>query len=127
MLSIYFDSWTDIILMLKNNPTTGRYHPRPIKESHTTITSEPDGAYRYHFTAEKPIPPHKPAYMEALGLVNWMNEKGIKPEVLGGDSTNPNTGWAGGCLCWVEKLMWRKVFWVVCFMYCNELVMRHLK
>ena len=64
--------------------------------------------------------------MEAVSLINWINENGIKPEVLGGDSTNQNRGWAGGCLCWVEKLMWRKVFWVVGFMYCNELPLRYL-
>ena len=33
-------------LSLIKDPSTGRYHPRPKKESHTTITSEPDGKYR---------------------------------------------------------------------------------
>ena len=72
------------------------------------------------------MPPHKPAYMEACAVVDWLAEQGIDPEVLGGDSTNSNTGWAGGCLCWVERLLKKKVFWVVCTIHCNELSLRHL-
>lgn len=64
--------------------------------------------------------------MEALGVVDWLKEQGIDPDVLGGDSTNSTTGWAGGCLCWVEKLLGKKVFWVVCTIHCNELSLRHL-
>ena len=46
---VYFDGRKDKTLTLIKDPTTGRYHPRPKKESHT---SEPDGKYRFHFTAE---------------------------------------------------------------------------
>ena len=45
------------------------------------MTSEPDGAYKCHFKAEKHISPYKPAYMDTLGLINSKNEKGIKSEV----------------------------------------------
>ena len=45
------------------------------------MTSEPDGAYRCYFKAEKHISPYKPAYMDTLGLINSKNEKGIKSEV----------------------------------------------
>ena len=123
---LYFDGRKDKTLILIKDPTTGRYHPRPKKESHITITSEPYGKYRFHFTAEKAVPPHKPAYMEACAVVDWLREQGIDPDVLGGDSTNSNTGWAGGCLCWVEKILGKKVFWVVCCIHCNELSQRHL-
>ena len=83
---------------------------------------------RFHFTPEKPVHPHKPAYMEALALVEWIKGKDLDHdlEVLGGDSTNSNTGWEGGTLCWVEKLLGKKMFWVVCTIHCNELPLRHL-
>ena len=64
--------------------------------------------------------------MEACAVVDWLAVQGIDPEVLGGDSTNSNTGWTGGCLCWVERLLKKKVFWVVCTIHCNELSLRHL-
>ena len=51
--------------MMVKDPVTGRFHPRPKRESHTTVTSEPDGSYRFHFTSEKPVAPDKPAQMEA--------------------------------------------------------------
>ena len=47
-------------------------------------------------------------------------------KLVGGDSTNPNTGWAGGVLAWLEKFLGRKVFWMICMPYTNELPLRHL-
>ena len=67
--------------MLKKNRTTIWYLQRSIEESQTTMTSESNGACRCHFTAEKHISPHKPAYMDTLGLINSKNEKGIKSEI----------------------------------------------
>ena len=63
--------------------------------------------YRFHFTSEKTVAPDKPAQMEARGLVSWMKQTGIDEtvEVLGGDSTSSNTGWAGGCITWIDKLL----------------------
>ena len=58
---IFFDSRKDTTLVQKKDPITVRFHPRPVKESHTTVTSEPDGAYCHHFTPDKPSPPYKPA------------------------------------------------------------------
>ena len=46
--------------------------------------------------------------------------------VIGGDSTNPNTGWKGGMLAHLEKLLDRKCYWVVCMLHTTELPLRHL-
>ena len=46
--------------------------------------------------------------------------------VIGGDSTNLNTGWKGGMLTHIEKLLGRKCFWVVCMLHTTELPLRHL-
>ena len=45
---------------------------------------------------------------------------------LSGDSTNSNTGWKGGIIDWLEKLMKRKVNWLVCKLHTNELGLRQL-
>ena len=47
-------------------------------------------------------------------------------KLVGGDSTNPNTGWAAGVLAWLEKFLGRKVFWMICMLHTNELPLRHL-
>ena len=57
-LRVHIDNQKDTILMLKMNTTTRRYLQRSIEESHTTMTIEPDGAYRCHFTVEKNIFSH---------------------------------------------------------------------
>ena len=46
--------------------------------------------------------------------------------VIGGDSTNSNTGWKGGMLTHLEKFLDRKCFWVVCMLHTTELPLRHL-
>ena len=78
---VHFDSQKFTTLMLKKNTTTRWHLQRLIEESHTTITSEPDGASGCHFTAEKHISPHKPAYMDTLGHINSKNEKNITSKV----------------------------------------------
>jgi hypothetical protein len=52
---------------------------------------------RFHFTPETGDSKNKPAKMAALSLHAWMVKHGIDRTVLvlGGDSTNENTGWQG--------------------------------
>ena len=59
--------------------------------------------------------------MVALGVYNWMVEHGVDKTVavLGGDSTNKMSGKSGGSLTWVEKLLGRKTFWVICCLHTN--------
>ena len=46
--------------------------------------------------------------------------------VLGGDSTNSMSGYKGGAIAWVEKMIDKKVFWVICQIHTNELPLHHL-
>lgn len=57
-----------------------------------------------------------------------MKMKGIDKslQAIGGDSTNVNTGWDGGCMHWVEVKLGRKLIWLVCALHTNELPLRHL-
>ena len=50
ILRIYFDARKDITKFIDMDPVTGHYHPRMRNENHVSVTSEPDGNYRYHFT-----------------------------------------------------------------------------
>jgi hypothetical protein len=70
----------------------------------------------------------KAARQEAVGLHEWMVQHGVDKTVLviGGDSTNSNTGWKGGMLCHLEQLLQRKCFWVVCMLHTTELTLCHL-
>ena len=128
ILGIFFDGRKDSTRVMKYDEETDKYHPRVVKETHVAVTSEPDGQYRYHFTPDEPVFPHKPAYMEAQGLYMWMVKNGIDKDVLvlGGDSTNSNSGWDGGAMTWVERMLGRKLYWVICCLHCNELLLRHV-
>ena len=47
-------------------------------------------------------------------------------QIVGGDSTNSNTGWQGGTHAHLERLLGHKVFWVICMKHTNELKLKHL-
>ena len=125
---IFFDGRKNLTRVMKLDEETGRYHPRVEKQNHIAVTSEPDGIYRLHFTPPEAIPPSKPAREEALALHEWMVNLQVDKtvEVLGGDSTNPMSGWKGGAIAWLERMLGRKVFWVICMLHTNELLLRHL-
>ena len=72
ILRIYFEARKDITKFLYMDLVTGHYHPRMRNENHVSVTSEPDGNYRYNFTPNEPVGPYKQACLEALGLYNWM-------------------------------------------------------
>ena len=126
--AVFFDGRKDNTKVLLYNETTQRYHQRIVKEEHITVTSEPDGSYRMHFTPPEATPANKPAKQVAVVLHDWLVEHGQDTSVLvvGGDSTNSMSGWKGGSIAWLEKLLNRKLFWVICQIHTNELPLRHL-
>ena len=69
---------------------SGKKFPANRWEEHYSVTSEPGGHYLTHFT---------PVEAGAVGISNklleFFNEHGLDVtlEVIGGDSTNCNTGW----------------------------------
>ena len=64
----------------------------------------------------------------AFLIYNWMKAHGVDKtlQFLSGDSTNSNTGWKGGIIAWLKKLLGKKVTWLICQLHCNELGLRHL-
>ena len=46
--------------------------------------------------------------------------------MLGGDSTVSNTGWKGGAIANLEKMLGHKCHWCICMLHTNELPFLHL-
>ena len=61
-------------------------------------------------------------------IMKWIKEHGVENtlKLPSGDSTPSNTGWRGGTIAWIEKLLGRKVHWLIRMIHTNELGLRHL-
>ena len=130
---IFFDGRDDTTKTLTLKRATNRYYPSLISEEHYTITQEPEGKYLHHFSpsdftssSKGGIP--KPAKRIALGLYDWLESHDAHKslQVIGGDSTNTITGWQGGAIAHLEKLLGKKCMWLICMIHLNELPLRHL-
>ena len=71
-----------------------------------------------HVTPEEPVHPVKTAMQQQDLTESYM--------ILGGDSTVGNTGWKGGAIANLEKLLAHKCHWCICMLHTNELPFRHL-
>ena len=123
---IYFDGRKDKTRALIPD-SFGKVHPRIVKEEHISVTVEPSGKYLTHFT---PLPakyPEKPALKEAESLFGVLQdlESTETCKVIGGDSTQSNTGWKGGTMAHLERLLGHKCQWVVCNIHTLELLLKH--
>ena len=104
-----------------------RSFPSLIKEEHYSVVKDPGGDYLFHFVPDM-INNKKKAEVIADHIVDWLNSKNQNQNLMaiGGDSTNVNTGWAGGVMQWVEKKLNRRLVWIVCDLHTGELGLRHL-
>ena len=125
--AVYFDGRRDLTRALVPD-VHGKLHPRIIKEEHIAVTVEPSGKYLTHFTPPSAVHPEKPAFKEAESLFEVLHSLGATEscQVIGGDSTNSNTGWRGGALAHLEKLLNHKCHWVVCNIHTLEVLLKHL-
>ena len=127
IIGISFDGRKDLTRALIPD-STGKLHPRIIKEQHISVTAEPSGRYIGHVTPEEPVHPVKPAMKEAEAVYHLMQQHDLTEScmILGGDSTVSNTGWKGGAIANLEKLLGHKCHWCICMLHTNELPFRHL-
>ena len=154
IMCIMFDARIDPTKVRYYDEETGKFFPRIESEDHYTIT-DGDGRYLHHFTKPggalksvfedkngnienedtEEVTEHqqkrkkkKPAEIVADYIVDWMKNYGVDEslKIIAGDSTNPNTGWKGGAMTWVERKIGRKLHWLVCQLHTNELMLRHL-
>ena len=60
-------------------------------------------------------------------LAKWIRDKGLERslQILGRDSNTSNTGWRAGIISLIEKLIGRKLHWLICMAHTNELGIRH--
>ena len=115
-------------LAMVPDKATGKSKMRQVVEEHESVTEEPSGRYLGHFTPKPPSGNEKPALKVAQGIVELLQKHDSTESlmVLAGDSTNSNTGWKGGTHKWVEVLLGRRLFWAICNIHTNELLLRHL-
>jgi hypothetical protein len=125
---ILFDgrkNWTNVML---KDEDTGKYYQTREKLEHIVVTNEPGGEYLFHFIPSEATASDKPAKQVSNKIVEWLKEYGADTTLdsIGGDSTNSNTGCDGGSFTWVERMLSRKLTWLVCSLHLNELPLRHL-
>src|SRR6218665_2074933 len=86
---IIVDGRKDNTLILMHDETTGTFRKRTVKENHMTVTEEPRGRYLTHFTPKLKTRKAKPAKQCAVGLVDWLKDRGIdlSLKLIGSDTT----------------------------------------
>ena len=93
------------------------------------MTAEPSGRYVGHGTPKEPVHPVQSAIKETEAVYHLMQQHDLTEScmILGGDSTVSNTGWKGGVIANLEKLLGRtrKCHWCICMLHTNELSFRH--
>ena len=91
-------------------------------EEHYTLTDP--HKYLTHVTPEEGTGAKGTAekVIEFLEDVNQLENV----KIIGGDSTNSNTGWKNGSIHLIEAAKKEKVLWDICLLHINELSLRHL-
>lgn len=127
IVGIGYDGRKDMTRVLLAD-AQGKVHPRLVKEEHISVTWEPTGRYLSHFTPDPAVHPDKPAKKVAECLYDVLKKNGATESciVIGGDSTNTNTGWLGGTHTHLECKLGHKCFWAICMKHTNEIKIKHL-
>ena len=102
---IFFDgrkNWTNEI-----DEETGKNYKTKVKMEHIVAVSEPGGEYLFHFVPEEATKEEKADKQVANKIVDWIikYDVGSSLDSIGGDSTNSNTGWDGGSITHIEKIL----------------------
>ena len=96
---LLFDGRQDDTKIMWETEGSDKQFPGMVKEEHYSVCQEPGGKYLFHFVPEEATKDKKHAEMLAEQIVEWLKEKKCDSTIqaIGGDSTNVNTGWEGGC------------------------------
>ena len=125
---LMFDGRIDQTKCIKQSVLDGvkKYTHSVVREEHYAVCDE-TGDYLTHFTPDKD--PNIPAAKQiALKIFDWLQENNCEHCLfaIGCDSTNVNTGYKGGSIFHLERLIGRKLTWIICMLHTNELPLRHL-
>lgn len=118
---IFFDGRRDKTKMIVVDED-GDESAKTEMEEHYTLTDP--YTYLTHVTPEEGTGAKGTAdkIVEYLMEVNQLENV----KIIGGDSTNPNTGWRGGAIHHIEVAKNEKVLWDICLLHTNELPLRHV-
>ena len=118
---IFFDGRRDKTKMIIVDED-GDEFARTEMEEHYTLTDP--HKYLTHVTPEEGTGAKGTAekVIEFLEDVNQLENV----KIIGGDSTNSNTGWKNGSIHLIEAAKKEKVLWDICLLHINELSLRHL-
>ena len=100
------------LLILIHDKTTGTFRKKIIKENHITVTEELRGRYLTHYTPKPKSGTSKPAKQCAIGLFNWLMERGkdLNLQLICSDTTNEMSGWKGGMIHFCGRTSQSKTF-----------------
>ena len=125
--SVLFDGRIDKTKVLFEADESDAHYPGIMNEEHYSVC-ESNGNFLFHFTPDTPTKDMPHAKVLATNIYEWLKVRGFDKTIqaIGGDSTSVNTGWKGGAMAHLEKLLGRKLVWLVCDLHTNELPLRHL-
>ena len=126
---LMFDGRIDQTKVVEKVDVAGviKHCQRVVSEEHYAVCDE-QGDYLTHFTPDPKTATSPSARQIAVKLHDWAVENNCDDSVIAvaADSTNVNTGYKGGAIFFLEKLLGHKLIWIVCMLHTNELPLRHL-
>ena len=125
--NVLFDGRIDKTKVFFEAEGSDAQYPGVIKEEHYSVCDS-KGHFLFHFTPDESTKDMPHSKILATRIYEWLKVRGFDKTIqaIGGDSTSVNTGWKGGAMAHLEKLLGRKLVWLVCDLHTNELPLRHL-
>lgn len=124
LTALYFDSRIDLTKNMTGNTVTIR------KEDHYSLVEQPGSFFLGFFSIDDTNKSsNKKARIVADDIQKFIHERDVSTEgltTIGCDGTVLNTGNRGGVIKYMEEYLGRPLQWVICFIHCNELPLRHL-
>ena len=123
---ILFDGRVDVTKVMMEAEGSNKLYPSAIKEEHYSVCKESGGDFLFHFTPEKQNKNMKHAEILANKMMEWMVPRRVDKCLLaiGGDSTNVNTRREGGAIHHVERMIGRRLVWIIFMLHTNKLPLR---
>lgn len=121
--ALYFDSRIDSTKHIVGGIT------RIEKEDHYSLVEQPGSLFLDFFAIRNEKNNIPKAKTVAGEIQKFFQENDVSTEnliAIGCDGTVLNTGYRGGVIQYMEEYLKRPVQWIICFIHCNELPLRHL-
>ena len=110
--------------IIQNKMDDGKFHRQTIMEEHVSIVLEPGSSYFTHLS-----PTNGASESIARAILKCLETKSVdmvQIQAIGCNGTVVNTGVKKGVIRLLETSLNRPLQWLVCQLYTNELLLRHL-